>query len=275
MNQLKTQARNIAYRLLLNPSVRKFVEKLPFFRDIQGGMQRTHPFDKIYGVDTSGTFPPDLIQTSGVSTGFINCYLATTPSITRRALASLPDIEAYTFVDIGCGKGRALIVASEFPFTDIIGLELSPELAKIAQSNIDKIQRQFPDRPLIRVIEGNALEHMVLSGKVVFNIFHSFGPELMTELIHKIESALGSTLEHVFFIYQNPVWGNVLDASPAMKRWFADTMLFEDAELGFGDGTRDGVTIWQSVRGARAGACPGADREIVIVEERYVARIAP
>ena len=35
--------------------------------------------------------------------------------------------EEFTFIDVGCGKGRALLLASEFPFRRIVGVELSPE----------------------------------------------------------------------------------------------------------------------------------------------------
>jgi tRNA G46 methylase TrmB len=44
----------------------------------------------------------------------------------------------FTFVDIGSGKGRALLVASELPFAKIVGVELSHELNRIAQENIKR-----------------------------------------------------------------------------------------------------------------------------------------
>ncbi|MDQ6701942.1 MAG: hypothetical protein M3Z96_01945 [Pseudomonadota bacterium] len=87
----------------------------------------------------------------------------------------------------------------------------------------------------------------------------------MSQLVHKIESALLSTLEHVFIVYHNPVWGSLLDASPALRRWYAGSIAFDAADLDLWEEEYDSVVIWQSVRGARTGACPGANREIVIV----------
>lgn len=256
-------------------------ETLPFFRDSQGGLQRTHPFDKHYGVDTSGTFPTGFFHgdvlgdvPGGAQKEPIHPYIGFPPSITRRALSTLPDLMDYTFVEIGCGKGRSVIVGSEFPFKEIVGLELSSDLVRIARSNIGKIERHFPGRPPMRIVEGDALDHLVLTGKVVFNNFHSLPRDVLKALIQKIEAGLAKDLEHAFFIFQNPVYGEVLDASPAFRRWFADQIPYEPEELGIGAATSEGVAIWQSVKGALSGALPGADRDIVIVEDRWVARVA-
>jgi hypothetical protein len=83
-----------------------------------------------------------------------------------------------------------VIVASEFPFREIVGIELSLELARIAQSNVDKIQREFPGRPPIQIIPGNALDKLLTCGRVVVFMYHPFGRELMLELVNKIEASL-------------------------------------------------------------------------------------
>jgi SAM-dependent methyltransferase len=179
MKNLRRRAAGVAHRLLLNPNVRKLSQKLPFLRHLTGGLYRTHPFDEIYGVDTSGGYPTELLQTKEVTSNLIIIYIGSQPSITRGALLTLPDVTDYTFVDLGCGKGRVVIIGSEFPFRNIVGIEISPELARIARSNVDKIQRQFPGRPPIAIITGNALEDLPVDGKIVFYIYHSFGRELM------------------------------------------------------------------------------------------------
>ena len=98
-------------------------------------------FDREYGVDTDGkfdgwTYLSDLdIPSSNWIDG--NDYAAIEPIRFKRVLAGF-DIafEDYTFVDFGSGKGRALLLASEFPFKRILGLEFSPELHRAAEENI-------------------------------------------------------------------------------------------------------------------------------------------
>jgi hypothetical protein len=87
----------------------------------------------------------------------------------------------------------------------------------------------------------------------------------MLQLVQEIESALQSTLEHVFIVYHNPVWGSLWDASPAMRRWSAGTIAFAEGDLDLWDDEYDCVVIWQKVQGARQGAYPEAGRDIVLV----------
>ena len=74
-------------------------------------------------------------------------------------------LRKLTFIDLGCGKGRALLMASQFPFKKILGVELSEQLSKTAKHNIEVYQGfqlckdvevvtmdftdfEFPDEPL-------------------------------------------------------------------------------------------------------------------------------
>jgi len=104
-------------------------------------------FDRLHGVNTDGefsgwTYLSDLdIESANWIEG--NDYAAIEPERFNRVFASLPiAFDQYSFVDFGSGKGRALLLASEFPFKRIIGLEFSPQLHRIAQENIRRYRSQ-------------------------------------------------------------------------------------------------------------------------------------
>lgn len=42
-------------------------------------------------------------------------------------------------LDIGCGKGRAMAIMSKFPFAEVVGIEISESLEKIANQNLKKL----------------------------------------------------------------------------------------------------------------------------------------
>lgn len=98
-------------------------------------------FDREYGVDTDGEFKgwTYLSDLDIASPNWIdgNDYAAIEPERFRRVFSSF-DIafEDFTFIDFGSGKGRALLLASDFPFKRILGLEFSPELHQAAEGNI-------------------------------------------------------------------------------------------------------------------------------------------
>ena len=103
-----------------------------------------HPFDAKYGTDTGGYLGPEELVKGRENDALNYGYSAIAPSVFREACRrwreTLPTvsgrIEAYGFVDVGAGKGRALLLAAELPFRKIIGVELNEELTRIAQKNV-------------------------------------------------------------------------------------------------------------------------------------------
>jgi SAM-dependent methyltransferase len=103
----------------------------------------THPFDLEHGVDTSGLLFAEHLASGHAHDDHINAYWGTAPSGFRGILEQWQQtlaggIQDYTFLDIGCGKGRVLMLASDAPFQRIVGVELSPALTAIAESNMAK-----------------------------------------------------------------------------------------------------------------------------------------
>ncbi len=89
------------------PSVRKVLQSLPVFRALYGGgWDLVHPFDLAHGTDTSGFVPSTDLPESQYSSDHRYVYGGSKPGILRSVLAKLPSPETFTFVDLGCGKGR-------------------------------------------------------------------------------------------------------------------------------------------------------------------------
>lgn len=113
-------------------------------------LTRSETFDKRYEVATHGhasdadlETPEDLdfANYSGpVSENVMNDIL--------QEFAAAANPRNYTFVDLGCGKGRALLITSRLPFQEIIGVEVSPFHQNAAQKNIDRyLERAQSKRP--------------------------------------------------------------------------------------------------------------------------------
>lgn len=104
-------------------------------RRIAPNKDTAHPFDLQYGLDTGDYLSPVEIVTGHAHDAFNYGYSAIAPSVFRAAMkrwrAGLPASAAqpavYRFVDLGAGKGRALLLASEVGFRKIIGVELSAD----------------------------------------------------------------------------------------------------------------------------------------------------
>ena len=80
------------------------------------------PFDAEFGTDTgrldSRGRPPRRARQKNI---YNTAYYATPPSLFQQALARLEvDFERFTFVDLGAGKGRMILLASNFPFRQMM-----------------------------------------------------------------------------------------------------------------------------------------------------------
>ena len=250
------------YETLWAPRVKRILERIRFVRRIYDGWNRRHPFDVAHGLDTSGYFTAAQCATGDAAMASqITCYGGSQPSIVRAVLAKLPFREQYAFVDIGCGKGRPLAVASEFPFRRIVGIELAPELAAIARCNAEILASRHPERRPIEIEIGDATKPTPPGERVVYFMYHAFGEALTARLVENIEIQLRQGLQHAFLVYYNPVHASVIDRSPGFERWSADVLRYAPDEVGYGPDLRDTVVVWQS-RPSRYAALPGAMRQV-------------
>jgi SAM-dependent methyltransferase len=182
----------------------------------------THPFDKKYGTDTSGYLTPEDLVTGRDHDSLNYGYSAIAPSVFREACrrwqANLPAvagrIEAYSFVDVGAGKGRAVLLAAELPFRKIVGIELNPHLAKIAQHNVERWRRvgrsQSDER--IRMIQADALEFRWPRHPLLVYLYNPFECSLVAKLMEKLAASCRSASPLVDLLYMNPTCTDTLSA---------------------------------------------------------------
>ena len=215
------------------------------------GWNREHPFDSSFGVQTSGAIP-SFVLGPGTSIG----HGAAQPSIIRTALTLIPNRQYCHFVDIGCGKGRPLFVATEFDFRAITGVEFSPALSHIARENVAAFSRAYPDRTRINIVSGDALAYELPEEKLVMFLYNPFDRPIVAHFLSNIETTLRATPRDLYIIYYNPVWAEVLDASASLERRYAAQLPYDPSEIGYGPQESDAVVIWQN-RGNSHPRVPG------------------
>ena len=189
-----------------------------------------HPFDQQFGVETSGLlFAEDL--PSGSRKDLFNAgYFGVAPSAFRQILHRLQlDFEKYTFVDLGSGKGRALLIASEYPFRAIVGVELSPQLHAIAIANI-AIYRGAAQRCRdIRSVEGDATEYSFPDGPLVVYLWNPFEAPVFAAVLANLEATLASDPREVYIVYIQPDLDRMLEASRFWRKlWRHEFQMSEE-----------------------------------------------
>ena len=212
-----------------------------------------------HGTETSGFVPSDKLKLSPFGANQVSMYAGSQPSIVRAALRELPSLQDYTFIDLGCGKGRPILVAAEFPFKEAIGVEFDPDLAECGRRNAANYRQRFTEGCPLRVETADAAAFVFPPGDLVVFLYNPFGPELIQRVVDNIEKTLAGGPRQLFVVYYNPVHSHCFDASPRLKRCFAATFPYATDEIGFGPDDTDAVVIWQA--GDTYPVKPGADAE--------------
>jgi SAM-dependent methyltransferase len=179
-----------------------------------------HPFDQKYGTDTSGYLSPEDLVKGRVNDAHNYGYSAIAPSVFREACRrwreTLPAvsgrIEAYSFVDVGAGKGRVLLLAAELPFRKVIGVELTEELARVAQSNVARWSRAVKPKAAIRVVQQDATKFQWPRTPLLVYMYNPFACSLVAQVAANLAAVAASGSGLVDLLYVNPTCADALSA---------------------------------------------------------------
>jgi SAM-dependent methyltransferase len=179
---------------------------------------RDDAMDRKYGIDTRGIVEPH--ETDHV--GEHGCHSMGHEPIQRLLFLKMIkqlqlDLTQFTFVDFGSGKGRAVILAAHFPFKNIVGVEFSPTLDRIARQNVQKFAAARSRAPRIELRCEDAAVAMLPTSPLICFFYNPFGPEVLTKVLDNIRQSLVAQPREVLLIYRNPVHANVFDASESLS----------------------------------------------------------
>jgi SAM-dependent methyltransferase len=143
-------------------------------------------------------------------------YQPTEPDAFHGMMAALAiDFGEFTFIDIGSGKGRTLLMAADYPFRKIVGVELVPELHRVAEENIALWRGQSPARTVasIESLCMDAREFVFPETALVVYLFNPLPEPGLRQVVRNLEGSWRRAPRPVWILYHNPLMDNVLTES--------------------------------------------------------------
>jgi len=166
--------------------------------------QTEDEFDAIHGTDTCGLEPLWNFRISSPNRRFGAAYQSTDSDELSSAVNFLGvPVSTFTFIDVGAGKGRTLIIASELGFKRIVGVEFVPELADIARKNLAKLGIGNA-----KVESADAADFQFPQSDLVVYFYNPFSWEVM----QKVVANLRNHTKRLYVIYKVPKCAALFDS---------------------------------------------------------------
>lgn len=140
-------------------------------------------------------------------------YQPSEPVVFREMLDSLPlAVDGFTFIDLGSGKGRTLLMASDCPFRRIVGVELLAELNAIALQNIARYRSDSQKCFAIESHAADASRFDFPADPTVLYLFNPFPRHVWRGVLANLYRSLPAAPRPVYLIYHNPVHQDIIAA---------------------------------------------------------------
>jgi SAM-dependent methyltransferase len=187
--------------------------------EIREREQRAAAFDKSFGVDTAGCIHPTKLNINNPNQLHAVSYGGSDPKFFSNAIAALPiDYRRFVFVDFGSGKGRAILMATDFPFKRIVGVEFSEELHRIAQNNIRRFHSDTCKCESVEPVCMDAVNYPLPDDCLVCYFCNPFDSTIMAQVLSNIRKSFFRNPRDIFIVYYNPKEGHLVDQTDCFRR---------------------------------------------------------
>ncbi len=161
--------------------------------------------EKKYDIDTIELDRLHNISVKGDNKNHASIYQACNYYILNKGFDYITNInENKSFVDFGCGKGRALIVAAHYGIKTITGIDFAQALCNVAEKNIQITKQLFPSVNF-EIICDDVVNYSIKKDQNVFFFFNPFDQVIMLRIVKNILASLKENERKIYVMYANPV----------------------------------------------------------------------
>lgn len=160
--------------------------------------------EKKYGINTTSANDLSEFQIKGNQLAHATEYMPVSYFTIEHVLDHLPEnAKQGMFLDIGCGKGRALCVAATYGFKKLYGIDFAKQLINESEKNLALIKSRYPS--LQYELSWSDISTLEINKEVsTIFLFNPFDEVLMKKIIHKINSSLQQHPRDLYVIYCSP-----------------------------------------------------------------------
>jgi SAM-dependent methyltransferase len=183
-------------------------------------------FDRQRGVRTSGYIPlsDTSVGSNGAKKG--HRYRAVNAWAFRQILAALAPSKQLRFVDLGCGLGRACLIAAEYGFKRIRGVDMVPEFCAQARTNVQALCRHDSNYPRVEIFLADAMDYSRRSDDDIVFLYNPFPRDVLERVVVNLVDGAWQQQRQLLIIYTERILETsrtleVLDNQESLVRVFS------------------------------------------------------
>jgi SAM-dependent methyltransferase len=187
--------------------------------------------ERKYGINTIGVDELDSLEDIGIDTSHASKYLPVDYFVLEKLMDYVKTLDDKKgFLDLGCGKGRALVVAAEYGFNPVIGLDFHPKLSSEAAHLTGTLKERFPHTSF-KVINNDAFYFEIPGNVSTIFLFNPFDEVIMSGVMGNILKSQRITPRTIRVLYANPVHKNLFIDEGFREIWHIKKMTYLEASV--------------------------------------------
>lgn len=176
-------------------------------------------FDKKYGMNTSEIIEVADLDLTDKNKKHSYKYQPTRIRHFNNLMKKLRFPEGSVFVDLGAGKGRILLIASNYNFKRVIGVEISSKLCEIARNNVAIYEKRLKRSLGITIFELDVLKYNINDDENIFYIYRPFDDFIMEKIIEEIKKSFKRNPRKIWLIFNNFQYNNLFEIERIFKKF--------------------------------------------------------
>jgi len=175
-------------------------------------------FDPAFGTETRGVIETrDQNDVASVNRSRGIRYEPTRALPFRAVMRAAAIPPEGTFVDLGCGKGRTLVLAVVHGFKDVVGIDYSPALCMIAERNLDRLRARSGRVFASQVAAMDAADYAFGADDRVLFLFNPFDATVLAAVMARLSRSIERHPRRVWIVYHRPEWRSTIEKNTWME----------------------------------------------------------
>ena len=186
--------------------------------------------EKKYGINTTGADELKELENKGIDITHATIYMPVSFTLLEEIFQQLPALTRNHFLDIGCGKGRALCVAAHKGFEQVTGIDFSKELCDAAKENLAVTKQKIPALHF-NIINNDAFYFEIPADVDCIFFFNPFDETIMSGVANNILASLQNHPRKISIIYVNPLHKELFTKAGFQEIWHSKKMKYLEAVI--------------------------------------------